>query len=77
MAVKRKGSKKKMEKTLSCKNDRVVLKSKTKAQGVTISKGSKGKIVKQRLTPRGYPRTTVDFDKKGTVEVATSKLKCA
>lgn len=73
--VKSKGSKK--SNILSCSSDKVVIRSSTKVDGRTIRKGTTGTLVKQRKTPSGYGRATVNFpDVSGNVELATSKLKC-
>lgn len=73
--VKKKGAQK--SKILSCNDNAVVARSNVKVDGVTIKRGTKGEIVKQRKTPHGYPRATINFKGKGTHEVASSKLKCA
>ena len=65
------------KKVLSCKNDVVITKIDLMVDGVKIKKGTKGRIMNQRITPQGYGRATVSFDKyPGSVEIATSRLKC-
>ena len=75
MVVKKKGARK--SNILSCSNNEVVAKTSVKVSDGTIRKGAHGTIVKQRRTPQGYARATIDFKDKGTHEVPTSKLKCA
>jgi len=65
----------KAKKPISCTT--VTARTDINKDGLSIPKGTVGKVLDSHETPTGYQRVNVDFEGVGKVEVAGSKIKCA